>query len=128
MYLQKQGQIPEAELDIMRVLWESGKEMSVSEIVSALSNKHLWKNPTATVLLKRLSTKGYISINRSSSTYLYAASISKNEYQSIMLRSILGGSVKSMVASLLDNNDIGENEISEIAELLEKKRIELKKD
>ena len=47
MYISKPGQLPEAELDIMRVLWNSGIAMSVSEIVAALSLSRSWKNATA---------------------------------------------------------------------------------
>lgn len=126
MYIPKPGQLPKAELDVMRVLWEHDRPMSASEIVSALSQSRSWKTATAHVILKRLMEKAYIDADRDGHTHRYYPRISENEYQTSLLKNVMGLSVKSMVASLIDCNEVSDDEIFELAELLEKKRDEIK--
>ena len=53
--------LSDAEIAIMRVLWEKGSPMRASEIVKSLSETHSWKTQTAHVLLSRLCAKGYVA-------------------------------------------------------------------
>jgi DNA-binding MarR family transcriptional regulator len=52
--------LADAELDIMRVLWQTREAMRAAQIVKQLSETRSWKTQTAHVLLGRLEEKGFV--------------------------------------------------------------------
>lgn len=127
MYKSKPGQLPNAEFDIMRVLWDRAIPMSAIEIVGALSLSRSWKNATAHVLLKRLHEKGFIASDRKGHTHKYTPLVSESEYRGSLIKNIIGGSLKNMVASLIGTDEVSDDEIFEIADMLDRKRDEIRK-
>lgn len=120
--------ITDAELDIMRALWQSGRSMRVSEIVEKLSETRSWKTQTAHVLLGRLEEKGFVTADRTGYFHTFKPKIKETEYflsESNALIDRVGGSVKSMVASMIDADGISHEEIAELAKILEEKCAEL---
>jgi len=121
--------LSEAELDIMKVLWKSEKELKASEIVKRLSDKHSWKVPTAHVLLSRLADKGFVTIDKSAYSHKFIPSITENEYLAYESSSLIqktGGRLPMMIASMLDGWDVTEDEIIELSEILENKLKQIK--
>lgn len=122
--------LPDAELDIMRVIWHSDRLLCANEITRILNDEdgRGWKTATTHVLINRLEDRGYISADRSGYVHRYAALVSEEEYQKIesksFLKRICGGSVKHMIASLIDTNSFSEEELDEIADILDGKRKE----
>ena len=122
--------LSEAEVAIMRVLWENKRSMKAGEIVKCLSDTHSWKTQTAHVLLSRLCNKGYVDADRSGYFHKFFPLISEEEYlvsESVQLCGRVGSSVPAMVASLITSEGISENELEELTKLLEAKRLELQK-
>lgn len=120
--------LPEAELDIMKVLWSSQKPLKASEIVKSLSDKHSWKVPTAHVLLSRLAEKGFICVDKSSYSHKFIPQITENEYlaqESSNLIKKTGGRLPMMIASLLDSEEVSADELYELSQMLDFKLKEL---
>ena len=120
--------LSDAELDIMRTLWESKAPMKAGEIVRRLSGVRSWKTPTAHVLLGRLCDKGFVDADRSGYYHKFTAKIGENEYLRAQSEKIAGkpdGSLKSMVASLIDEDGITDEDIVELAEMLSEKKREI---
>lgn len=123
--------LPDAEHDIMTVLWNSDTPLRAGEIVKILSElqSRSWKTQTAHVLLNRLCDKGFISADKDDYYHRFTPVITEEEYRASesqsLLRRIFGGSVKSMVASLIDTDDVTDDDIAELSELLERKRAEI---
>lgn len=120
--------ITDAELDIMRVLWQTGHPMRVSEIVEKLSETRSWKTQTAHVLLGRLEEKGFVNADRSGYYHTFSAKIKETDYflsESSALMKKVGGSVKSMVVSMIDAEGISNEELAELTSILETKCKEL---
>ena len=120
--------LTDAELDIMRVLWQKNVPMRAAEIVKSLSETRSWKTQTAHVLLNRLEEKGFVSADRSGYFHAYSYAIGEREYfasESDAFVKRLGGSVKAMVASMIDTDSISEGELLELAALLDAKCGEL---
>ena len=116
--------LADAELDIMRVLWQKNVPMRAAEIVRSLSETRSWKTQTAHVLLNRLEEKGFVTADRSGYYHVYSYSIGEREYfasESDAFVKRLGGSVKAMVASMIDADSISEGDLLELAALLEEK-------
>lgn len=118
--------LSEAEWDIMRVLWHSPTPLRAGEIVKKLSEKRSWKTQTAHVLLGRLCDKGFCNVNKDGYYHTFSPRISEKAYMastSHQLRKQFGGSVRSMVASLLSDDGVTEDDLDALSALLaEKKR------
>lgn len=128
--MKQKDRISNAELDIMRVLWKSDRPMKASEIVKELSGDRTWKSQTCHVLLGRLSEKGYVDADRSGYSHKFFPTLSEEEFlavQSSSLAKKVGSSLPSMIASLIDANNVTEAELDEISALLDAKRRELEK-
>jgi len=122
--------LSDAELDIMRLLWQSGRPLKASEIAKLLSDTHTWKPQTVHVLLGRLCEKGFCDADRQSYSHLFYPVIGEEEYlaaESVSLISRVGSSVKNMVASLIDTDGISDDDILELSNMLDSKRREIEK-
>ena len=120
--------LADAELDIMRVLWQKDVPMRAGEIVKSLSETRSWKTQTAHVLLNRLEEKGFVAADRSGYFHTYTFAIGEREYfasESEAFVKRLGGSVKAMVASMIDADNISEGELLELSALIDAKFDEL---
>lgn len=117
--------LADAELDIMRVIWKSGKPLKASEITKLLSGERSWKTQTAHVLLGRLCDKGYLSADKSGYYHTFTASVSEEEYFAIESELLIGrtdGSITGLIATLLDAGSVTDEEITAIEKMLAEKR------
>ena len=120
--------LSDAELEIMRLLWSADTGLKAREIVRLLSGKYSWKTPTAHVILNRLCDKGYINADRSSYSHTFYPVVSEDEYiaaQSAAMAKRTGHSLRDMVASLIDTNELTHEDIIALSEMLDEKRTEI---
>ena len=71
--------ITDSEYSIMKILWDSGEKMTVSDVVSALSGNE-WTPSTVSTFLQRLLKKGAVSCDKRGKTNLYYPAIAENDY------------------------------------------------
>lgn len=117
--------LSEAEWDIMRVLWHSPTPLRAGEIAKKLSEKRSWKTQTAHVLLGRLCDKGFCTVNKDGYYHTFSPCITEKAYMastSRQLRKQFGGSVQSMVASLLSDDGVTADDLDALSALLEEKK------
>ena len=122
--------LSEAEWDIMRVLWHSPTPLRAGEIAKKLSEKRSWKTQTAHVLLGRLCDKGFCTVNKDGYYHTFSPCITEKTYMastSRQLRKQFGGSVQSMVASLLSDDGVTADDLDALSVLLEEKKRSLAK-
>ncbi|WP_039764009.1 MULTISPECIES: BlaI/MecI/CopY family transcriptional regulator [unclassified Caldicellulosiruptor] len=115
----------EAELEVMKVLWEEGKALSAPEIVQRLKEKHIkWEKSTIYTLIDRLAKKKAIKQEKKDKLYYYSPSISKEEYAKIetarILNKLFNGSVKDLIVALVESGNLKKEELDEIKKLLGK--------
>ena len=114
--------LPDAELDIMLVLWSTDHMMKASEILEALEGEHSWKKGTLHVLLERLLERGFIEAKRESNYKLFSPKITEEEYRTsesrTFMKKLCRGSWKTMVASFTSGNKLTEEDIREIENIL----------
>ena len=119
MSTQKQT-ITEAEYEIMRLLWDAEGSMTVSDVCERLVGRE-WTPSTVSTLLQRLSKKGIIGFTKRGKTNCYFPVMKRDEYSMSETKSFLsklhGGSVKRMVASLYENEEISDDEIDELRKM-----------
>lgn len=114
--------VSEAELEIMKVLWERSGAVDTRTINNALQHMQ-WKRTTISTLLTRLVEKGAVSSEKKGSSYLYTPLISKKEYRKTQTKNFIqklySGSVKELAVALFEDDILSEDDIKELKEFFE---------
>lgn len=110
--------IPEAELEIMKAIWNNGSHASSKDIIAVMVDKKGWKNTTTLTLLSRLANKEYIGVKKEKRISYYTANITEKDYLGLKTSSFFekvhGGSLKSFITTLHQNNDITNEDLDEL--------------
>lgn len=126
--MKKNERLADSELDIMRVLWSEEKGVKASEIVKKLSKTRSWTRQTVHVLLSRLETKGFVKADRSEYFHVFYAAIEESEYlahESGIIMKKTGSSIHSLLASLIEADELTDDDIIMMSDMLNKKRKEI---
>ena len=110
----KLKRLPDAELEVMKALWESGPDTSRSELEGALVS-FSWATNTINTYLVRLAEKGFVSVRQERRTNLYTPLVSREEYQAFDSQAVVSrlyGTPRNFLAALardgLDRRDLDE--------------------
>ncbi|WP_234122092.1 BlaI/MecI/CopY family transcriptional regulator [Clostridium hydrogenum] len=110
--------IPESELEVMKIIWNSKSKISSKEIIEIMEDKKAWKNTTTLTLLKRLTEKNFITAEKIKRVTYYTAIVSEKSYlemeTSTFFEKIHGSSLKSFITTLHDTNDITDEDLDEL--------------
>jgi len=118
-------QITDAEFCVMKALWK--KEPCTSgEIVDEVSKIQDWNDKTIRTLINRLVSKGAVKAEKTGTkAFAYSSLISEKDYMNFenknFLNKLYGGSVKLMLASFVENNNLSDEEIQNLKDILEGK-------
>lgn len=109
------------QLLIMQVLWERGRA-TAREITDAINAGEPIAHSTVQTLLRGLEEKGAVSHEAQDRTFVFFPLVKEHEFQQSATRDLVervfGGSVGSLVAHLLKNEDVSREEIEEIRKLI----------
>jgi BlaI family penicillinase repressor len=112
------GKIRDSELEVMRMLWQSGGAAPLIEIRRELSARRGWEDSTIKTLLRRLQAKGIVRLERRG---VYSAVITEKEYSRWAARTFLDnlfeGSAKKLVAALVSDGQLEEKDLAELSAL-----------
>lgn len=119
--MNKGSKISEAELEIMKILWNDDKPVSTNTIYKLLQEQIGWDRSTVRTLIKRLLEKVVIKQEKLE-VFCYVPIISEMEYLNSQTKGFVdkhyGGSVKNLVASLVQNHDLSKEDIKELKDFL----------
>lgn len=115
--------ITNAEMEIMRFVWDSSTRVTTRDIMSKLPGK---KATTILTLAGRLIVKGVlqsVKLGRSHAQEYWAV-ISEAEYQTMQtqdfVRSVYNGSTKSLISALFRDENLTKEDIEELRTFIEK--------
>ena len=112
------SRLPDAELEIMKIIWRNNDETTSAQIVDALAGKKDWAVTTVLNFLSRLVDRGFISVRRKGKINIYTPVIDENAYLEVESKSFLkrlhGNSFKSLVASLYGGSEISQDDLAEL--------------
>lgn len=119
------SQISEAELEVIKILWELNEATS-SQIVDRLTQTTDWKPKTVQTLITRLVAKKAIKAEKiNNKAFIYSPNVSEEEYKayanSSFLKRVYNGSVNLMLTSFIKERKLSSNEIEELKKLLDGK-------
>lgn len=117
-------QISEAELEVMKILWELGEATS-AQIIDRLTQTTDWKPKTIQTLITRLAAKEAIKAEKiNSKAFRYVPQVREEEYKSYanqsFLQKLYNGSVNLMLASFIKERKLSKEEMEELRKLLDR--------
>ncbi|TDK61758.1 BlaI/MecI/CopY family transcriptional regulator [Bacillus salipaludis] len=125
--------ISEAELEIMKVLWEKSPQ-TANEVIENLESKMDWKPKTIRTLINRLVQKEAVSYHqRNGRMYEYYPLVSQDSFIQVETKSLLkrfyGASLKPLLVNFLKEEKLSSEDIRELKRILDEKNEEnLRKD
>ena len=115
--------LPDAELEIMKLLWDTGKPLSTNDIVQSFKETRGWSVSTVITLTRRLAKKGFVRTEKKGRSHYFSPQIKEEDYlrreTKTFLEKFHDNSFKSLVATLYSNKDITKEDIEELSSLLE---------
>lgn len=123
--MKERKNLPEAELDIMLVIWYEEKKEGEGVTAPRILEK-LERSLTASALhsyLKRLEERGYLRCEKAGRVNRYVPLISEEEYQRQesggILERLYGGSLKAFTAALWDGGELSLGDLDEMRDFLD---------
>lgn len=118
--------LPDAELEIMRVVWSNPTPISTSDVREILEKDRPWSVGALQTLLNRLIDRGFLKGEMQGKSKTYVPLVSESDYlvteSKSFLKRIGGGSVTKLVTSLYDSNTISDKDLEELTAFIEEKR------
>lgn len=115
--------LPDAELEIMLVVWNADDKVSSSYILERLKAKRQWALSTLMTVLARLVDKGFLKCEKEGRYNKYSPAISEEEYKAIegksILKKLFGNSIQDLVMSLYNGKAIDKNDLIELRQMLD---------
>ncbi len=109
--------ISEAELEVLKILWDKKTALSSTEINDILKEKMGWEKSTIRTLVYRLIEKGALTQEKRD-IYYYTPNILEETYiaeqTKNFLHKIFKGNVKNLIASLFEQDYLNPNDIDEL--------------
>lgn len=113
------------ELQIMNAVWDKD-QATVHDVKDVISRGRKPAYSTILTMMRKLEAKGYLEHDVDDRTYVYKATISRQTVRQGVLGDLLDrlfeGSPLLLVNSLVEQNGISEEELSEIRKLIIKRR------
>ena len=115
----------EAELEILRVLWERGPS-TVRQVHEALAAARDTGYTTTLKLMQIMADKGLVTRDESSRTHIYTPRASQESTQRQLVTDLVarafGGSAAELVLRALSSHTASDDELAEIRKLIDEER------
>jgi len=124
--MDKLPEISEAEHQVMKIIWNDNP-ITAMEIIKKLEKIADWKPNTIKTFLNRLLKKGAIGYEKSGKEYNYYPLIEEADFvkseSRLFLNRIFGGSLKPMLVTMVENEDLSLEDIEDLkGRILEKRQ------
>ena len=114
--------LPDAELEVMKALWELGSDTPRSALEQALADFG-WAANTINTYLSRLTEKGFLSVRKDGKSNLYTPLVSREDYLAFDSRSVLSrlyGSSPTTFLAALARNGLDRRDVDQLRSLLDR--------
>lgn len=110
----------ETEMEILQVVWELG-EASVADVHARLGGNRAYT--TVMTVMRNLAEKGYLMFRKQGRMYVYRPAVPPEEFKSALLKRLVDkvfGSPLALVQTLVRQETLSSDELSELQRLIEK--------
>lgn len=117
--------LPDAQLEVMEVIWDKGQGVMFAELVQELEARGKeWKPNTVLTLLSRLSDRGALFVRKRGRLNEYAPRVTREEYQQMqacaMVDRVFGGDARHLISALVKQEYLSLEDYEELKEFWEK--------
>ena len=117
--------LPDAELKIMMIIWETESRVTSSYIMEKLKGEETWGQTTVLNFLSRLVDRGFLKREKEGKSNLYTPLIEEEIYLESESKSFLerlhGNSIKSLVSALYKGKALTKGDLKELQAFIEEK-------
>ena len=110
--------LPDAEFEIMKIVWSSEPPITTSEIMKLLKNEKDWKIQTVVSLMLRLVERGFLRSEKNGKERTYFPLVNKQDYLKFetgnFIKQFHDRSFLSLVNSLYDDEALTETDIENL--------------
>jgi BlaI family transcriptional regulator, penicillinase repressor len=111
----------ERELDVLKVLWESG-EAKVRDVHEALCKESECAFTTVQTLLRIMADKGLVKQRTKGRALYYSPAHTREQVSSRFLRRVFDGALDQLVLNMLEAENVSLEEMRELEQLIAKTR------
>jgi len=119
----RQPLVSDAELEVLRALWDRGSATLRETTESLRAKGRRWARTTVQTLLHRLLRKGYVSREKADYVHVYYPAILRDEILTRGLRDLAerfcGGTASPLARALVRSGRFSDEEIEELRTLLD---------
>lgn len=120
--------LPDAELEIMKVIWHNPCPISTSEVKKLIDSEtdNVWTQQTLQSFLNRLIAKGFLEKGKRGKEYIYTPLVAEKDYVEFesdnFLRKMHSGSVVGLMRALFDSKKISDEDIAELEKMFKENK------
>lgn len=118
--------LPDAELEVMQVIWRNTTPISTSKVLNDLNERRPWSVSALQTILNRLIAKEFLTSEKYGKNRFYNTVVTEEAYLSFenhrYLKQTNSGSVTKFVASLFTDKNISKSDLDELYSFIEEKR------
>ena len=122
------SRLPDAELEIMKIIWKCGGSATSFQISQELEGKKEWAATTILNFLARMVDRGFLTVQRNGKVNTYTSIVDEQDYLEMESRSFLerlhGNSLKSLIAALYSGESISREDAEELKRFIDEKAAE----
>jgi len=124
--MDKMKKLPDAEFDIMKVVWANEPPITTSAIMKLLENEREWKIQTVVSLMLRLVERGYLRSEKHGKERTYFPLISREDYLKFetgnFMKQYHDNSFLNLVNTLYDDKALTDGDIDELLRWVKERR------
>jgi len=124
--MENMKKLPDAEFDIMKVVWAHEPPITTSEIMKQLGNDKKWKIQTVVSLMLRLVERGFLRSEKHGKERTYFSLVSKEDYLKFetgnFVKQFHDNSFFNLVSTLYDDEAVTDADIDELLQWVKERR------
>ncbi|GAP03403.1 copper transport repressor, CopY/TcrY family [Fructobacillus pseudoficulneus] len=113
--------ITDTEQAIMRIIWTK-KQATGREIITEAQLSHDWSSSTIKTLIRRLTDKGMITVDKSKSVFTYLPAVSENDatddQAKRLFESVCDAYKGTLLTELIQSEPLSQSDIVKMQEIL----------
>lgn len=124
--MEKMKKLPDAEFDIMKVVWSNEPPITTNTIMQQLGNERDWKAQTTISLMLRLVKRGFLRTEKNGKERTYFPLVSKSDYLKFetgnFIKQFHNNSFLNLVNTMTADEVLTDNDIDELLKWVKERR------
>jgi len=124
--MEKMKKLPDAEFDIMKVVWANEPPITTSEIMKHLGTEKEWKIQTVVSLMLRLTERGFLYSEKHGKERTYFPIVKREDYLKFetgnFMKQFHDNSFLNLVTTMYSDKALNDDDIDELLEWAKERR------